>query len=291
LPFSIRECTISNATNKTRSNPFVADLTKEKGMVIKKRLILLGLSCWVFAACQPVSVPPIATSTLHPTNTPQPTITPLPANTPTPRPTLAPVIPTPTIPPPAVLTKYLGNVHIVKVDPFDDPSGWNAGNEISNGVLQLVGEGGDVWYGLSRNALFREGDGVVINFKFTRGGLFEMYLENGAWNTDPYKRFGVYAGRGHSGANLFTGKEARGSSPLPGNLYLNSNTWYSLFMVIGKEGDFLALIWDPSKPEKSLRYREVIKNWKGLNWQFHIQVNEGIITFDDFEEIEFDGIK
>ncbi len=260
-------------------------------MAIKKWLVLLGLSCWIFTACQSVSLSPTATNVPQPTSTPQPTFTSLPAATATPKSTPTPITLTPTVVPPAVLTKYLENAHVVTVDTFDNRAGWNAGYEISNGVLQLVGEGGNVWYGVAHNSVFREGEGVVIDFKFTPDENFEMYFDNGMWHTNPYKRFGVYVGQGHSYANLIIGKEGRGFGHIPGDLYLSPDTWYSLFMVIGKEGDFLALIWDPSNPDRSLRYREVIKNWKGLNWRFHIQVNEGTITFDDFFQIEFDNIK
>jgi hypothetical protein len=51
------------------------------------------------------------------------------------------------------------------------------------------------------------------------------------------------------------------------------------------------VIWNPANPAESLQYREVIGNWQDLGWTFRIQANQGIITFDDFEEIEFDGIK
>ncbi|MGB8980448.1 MAG: hypothetical protein WCC12_01085, partial [Anaerolineales bacterium] len=221
-------------------------------MGIKKWLILPGLCCWLLVSCQSVYVPPVAT------NTPQLTTTSRPTHTSTPRPTPTPITPTPTVAPPAVLTKYLESVRIVKVDTFDNGARWNASYEISNGVLQLVGEGGDAWYGLAHNGTFQEGEGVIINFKFTAEENFEMYFDNRVWNTNSYKRFGVYVRRGYSSANLFFGKEGRGSGSIPGNFSLSPDTWYSLFMVVGKEGDFLALIWDPSNPDRSFRYREVI---------------------------------
>ena len=78
---------------------------------------------------------------------------------------------------------------------------------------------------------------------------------------------------------------------IAGNLSLNPDTWYSLLLVVGKGGDFVAVIWDPANPGNSLQYREVIENWKEIEWTFRIQVNKGTIVFDDFEEIIFDDIK
>ena len=149
-----------------------------------------------------------------------------------------------------------------------------------------------VWSGASYlKTTFQEGEGIIINFKFTQGELFEIYLNDGAWATNSYKRFGIYLDRGDAYPNFIIGEEGLDFNHLPGNLYPKPDRWYSLFMVIGKGGDFLALIWDTANPEKVIRYREKVEKWKELTWTFHIQVNERMIVFDNFEEIEFDGIK
>ncbi len=132
---------------------------------------------------------------------------------------------------------------------------------------------------------------MVIDFKFTPGEYFEMYFERGPWTTSRYKRFGVYVNEDHSNIDIFVGRQRREPSLVPGNLSLNPGTWYSLLMVVGRGGDFLAVIRDPTNPDKSLQYREVIDSWKELDWAFRIQVNQGTIAFDNFEEIAFDGIK
>jgi hypothetical protein len=164
-----------------------------------------------------------------------------------------------------MLTKYLENPRIVRHNKFDSPAGWNADKEISNGVLKLT--------------------------MFTPGEFFEMYLENGEWNTPPYKRIGIYINRGYADVNLFSGEEGVSSNHISGNLYPKPETWYSVFMAIGDGGDFLIIVWDPSNPGRYLRYREVIDNWKEKNWMFRTQVNEGTIIYDNFMEIEFDSIK
>ena len=251
-------------------------------MKIKKWLVLLAISLYPLTGCQardnssiPTLVIASSTSTLEPTNTPRPTST--------------PVTPTSTIPPPDVLTRYLENVRIVEYDNFDNPAKWNASYEISNGVMKLTGLGGDIWRGLANPAYFREGEGVVINFKFTYGAFFELFFETPTDNKDLYKRFGVYINKGYAENQFFPITD--GTYRLSGDLFLESETLYSLFMVAGKDGDLLTLIWDPAKANQTLRYREVVKSWSGINWIFRIQVNEGTIIFDDFMEIDFDDIK
>jgi len=256
--------------------------------------VLLIITFYILTGCQnnpdlSTSTPVLALPTSAPEliDTAQSTNTPLPTYTP--KPTSTPITPTPTIPPPDVLGKYLENVHVVEYDNFDNPAKWNASYEISNGEMKLTGLGGSDWRGLANPAYFQEGEGVVINFKFTPGAFFELFFENGAYESDLYKRFGVYINKGYAENQFFPITD--GTYRLSGDLFLKSETLYSLFMVAGKDGDLLTLIWDPSKPDQTLRYREVVKSWSGINWTFRIQANEGTIIFDDFMKIEFDGIK
>ena len=244
-------------------------------MVTKTWFAVLGLSFWLLAACNLAAQ----------SRTSQPTIPSVPTKA------SIPVLSTPTTPPVAVLTQYLENPQIVEVDTFDDPSGWNPTNEISNGWLLLVGRGDNGWHGLSNKAIFQAGTGVVINFEFTPDEFFEMYFEQGAWATDFYKRFGVYVNEDYSNANLFMGRERTDFHVLPGNLAFNKGTWYSLLMAVGEGGNFLALIWDPTDPQKNLQYRTVMENWRDIRWTFRIQLNTGAVLFDDFQEIQFDRIK
>jgi hypothetical protein len=61
--------------------------------------------------------------------------------------------------------------------------------------------------------------------------------------------------------------------------------------VLGKDGDFFAIIWDPSKPNKIIHDRQKIETWKGLSWTFRIGADKGTILFDDFIRIKFDKLK
>ena len=84
---------------------------------------------------------------------------------------------------------------MVYVDTFDNPSrggwGFNAGI-IKNGILEVIG---DNWRGLLRERTFNDYHGVIIDFNYSKGSVFEMLLDSGEWYTDPYKRFGIVYGK------------------------------------------------------------------------------------------------
>ncbi len=249
-------------------------------MKTKSLLVILVVFSWILSACQPAPIPPTATL-VSPTNTPLPTNTPKPTSTPIP--------PTPTIVPPAVLTEYLENAHIAKVDTFENANGWDLyAGKVTNGVLEVIGKD---WNGLVRKGEFQEGDGILVNFKYTKGSEFELLFDKGEWYTDPYKRFGIYLAVDYAESNLWDGKNGLGFNYLRGNFYLAPDTWYSLLMALGKDGDFFAIVWDPSNPDKIINDRRKIEDWKGITWTFRIGANEGTILFDDLMEVKFDTIK
>jgi hypothetical protein len=205
-----------------------------------------------------------------------------------PKPTATPIPPTPTIVPPAVLTEYLENVRITSVDTFDTGDDWNlSAGRLTDGALELIGKN---WNSVTHKGTFTEGTGILVNFKYTQGADFELYFENGQWQTDFYKRFGVYLTLGYATSNRWNGKNSTGNY-LRGNFYPAPDTLYSLLMVLGKNGDFFAIMWDPSNPKKIIYDRQKIETWKGLFWTFHMGADKGTILFDDFIRMEFDKLK
>lgn len=251
-------------------------------MKTKSLLVILVVFSWIFSACQPAQISPTATATIVP-----PTNTLVPTNTP--KPTSTPIPPTPTVAPPAILTEYLENVRITKVDTFDNGNDWELWTgKVSDGVLEIVGND---WNAVSRKRVFLEGDGILVNFKYTKGAEFELLFEKGEWWTDPYRRFGVYLVTDYAQSNLWEGQKALGFNYLRGNFYLVPDTWYSLLMALGKDGEFFAIVWDPTNPEKFISDRRKIEEWSGITWRFNMGANKGTILFDDFMEIEFDNLR
>lgn len=225
----------------------------------------------------PTPIPPTHTPTLEPTATSTPT------------PTKTPIPPTPTVAPPEILLKYLDNVSITSTDDFSSSTGWDLwAGKISDGVLEIVGKD---WNGLGKKGVFPEGTGIVINFKYEKGSEFEVYYDYGSWQTDAYRRFGIYYWAASPKANLWLGKRGLGFNNLHGNLKSRSETWYTLLMVTDIDGEFLAVIWDPENPERTAVYNERNDKWAGYNWNLRIGANKGTIIFDDFMEVKFSGIK
>ncbi len=188
--------------------------------------------------------------------------------------------------------EFLNNVQVVYIDTFDDPNqdGWNLdAGTIKNGILEVVGKN---WNGLTRRNKFKEGMGIVLDFTYTKGSVFEVYVDSGTWDTDTYKRFGVYVDNNQPRANLWVGSNPLEGALLSSNLALKPDTNYMLLIAILPDGDFLAVIWDPFDPTKTILYHEKIgKNWSGLTWRFAIGADSGTILFDNYREIKFDSVK
>ena len=189
---------------------------------------------------------------------------------------------------------YLNDVQVLEIDTFDEPlaSGWNVNTGIiENGIMEIIGN--ENWFGASHNGEFGEFQGVVIDFRYpTENSLYEIYLENGTWDTDEYKRVGLYVGSNQADTNIYMGKSDHGGTKLSGNLTLTPETTYSLFIAILPNGEFLEVIWNPINPSETLSYRETIdENWDGITWTLWIGGNQTTIHFDNFQKIAFSSVK
>jgi hypothetical protein len=154
-------------------------------------------------------------------------------------------------------------------------------------VLQI--EGHNDWNGLIRKGSTLDGTGVILSFKYSRDPEFEMFFDHGEWDTDPYRRFGVYI-LSYPRTNLWQGKNGWWRN-LQGNFQPQPDTWYSMLMAIGENGEFLAVIWDPLDPGRTITYHEEIGgDWSGLTWTFKIGANVGTAQFDDFIRFSFTDI-
>lgn len=195
------------------------------------------------------------------------------------------------IPPPDKSMEYLNGVRLTYIESFDGPSvsgWWSETAKIKDGVYEILGKN---WNGIFRDKLFNEGSGVIVDFTYTQGSVFNMFLESGDWDTDPYKRFGVQVEAGTK-MDMMAGKKWFGGTNLAGNFIPRPNTTYSLMLALLPEGEFLSVIWDPTNPSKTIYHHEKIgETWSKLDWHFNIGANSGTITFDNYREIKFDGMK
>ena len=188
---------------------------------------------------------------------------------------------------------YLNDVQILYVDTFDNPpdSEWNIdAGTFEDGVMKIIGN--ENWFGASWNGTLGENQGVVVDFNYSIDSLSEVYVENGAWETDQYKRFGVYIGSNQVDTNAYMGKEDHGGAKFSGSLTFEPGVNYSFLMAILPNGELLEAVWNPSDTSETLFYREKFdESWAGLTWTLWIGVNQGTVQFDNFNQISFSGAK
>jgi uncharacterized caspase-like protein len=192
-----------------------------------------------------------------------------------------------------IFSEYLNDFQIILTDNFDDPlgSGWYFySGGIKDGVLEIPGT--ENWGGALRSRKFREGEGVIIDFRYSSGSVFEVFFDHGEFDTDPYRRFGIYIRNNRVGLNEYTGGNDIGGADLSGNFSPQPEGTSTLLIAILPDGEFLVVVWNPSNPAETVDYREQFdQSWAGLNWNFFMQANRGIIQFDNFREIKFSGAK
>lgn len=246
-------------------------------------ICILGMgAAWI--GFRIISPPRIATQpdTILPTPTTTPIDTPsqILANTSTPDPSIATAPDNP--------LDYLKDVQIVEVDTFDNPPAdkWNIANGNSmDGVLEIIGN--ENWDGISRKRGFGEGEGIVIDFNYSKGAVFELFMDRGEYDTDTYRRFGVYIDNDLPGLNIWVGREYH-PGEFSGDLTLEPDTNYSILIAVLPNAEFLEVIWNPSDPAQSFSYREKMdQTWTDVNWTFFVQAGGGTTRFDNFKEITF----
>jgi hypothetical protein len=216
--------------------------------------------------------------------------------TPAPAATVTPLPPTATVAPPSNLSEFVEGITVTAFDDFSSVDGWTPYNpgtgSLLDGAFQITGQ--EDWSsGLVRNKSFDEGQGVVLEFKYSKGSEFEFILEAGEYQTDSYRRFGVF-GFEFPQANLTQGPNDLGHKNLQGNFQPHPDTWYNFMVGIGFDGNFIALIWAPSDPSDFIIYKESIgEKWDNLTWTFTAKAADtGMSLYlDNFAEISFAGIK
>lgn len=208
-----------------------------------------------------------------------------------------PIPPEPVIDPATVqpdkLSEYLEGVQVQDDDTFDDPSGrgWVIQAAIiRDGFMRIDGNAN--WDGAFHSQGVTENEGVVMDFSYASGSLFEVFIDQGAYDSDSYKRFGVYVGGNTVETNIWEGRRNTGGTILPGDLTLEPETTYSILIAILPDGEFMLVLWNPQEPSKTLNHRAAFDpTWSNLTWTFYLQANRGPIFFDNFRKIAFDSAK
>lgn len=216
------------------------------------------------------------------TVTPQPTQIPIPTQTAVPE-VLAP----------EKSMEYLNNVKVTRLDTFDSrttSTGWGfAAGKVTNGVLEVIGKN---WNGLNRTNKMIENQGIIVDFTYSKGSVFEVFYDVGDFMTDPYKRFGLNISGKNVTRNVFSGKKIAGKEKVTKNFTLEPDKPYTLLLAILADGEFLGVVWNPDDLSKTITYREAFgKDWADDQWTLRIGANFGTILFDNYREIVFSGTK
>lgn len=199
----------------------------------------------------------------------------------------------PTVIPADKLSEYLEGVQALDSDTFDDPSGrgWVVQEAIiRNGVMRIDGNAN--WDGAFWDQGVTENEGIVMDFSYASGSLFEIFVDQGAYDSDAYKRFGVYIGGNTVEINIWEGRNNTGGTILSGDLTLEPETTYTILISILPDGEFLLALWNPQDPVKALNHRATFDlTWANSTWTFYLQANRGSILFDNFRRIAFNATK
>jgi hypothetical protein len=193
---------------------------------------------------------------------------------------------------PEIAMEYLEDIEVYNADSFDDPSGeeWGIQNgEISDGVLEIVGN--ENWDGIWRKNKIVEGNGIVVDFSFTENSTLIIAMSFGEYQTDQYRRFGLFMDNEGPSMDIYEGKDYV-PGEFMGELAFESDTTYSILIAVLPDGNFLQVIWNTSDPEEIIEYQGSFGDtWAGLPWTFLAQASTGTISFDNFQEISFSGTK
>lgn len=194
---------------------------------------------------------------------------------------------------PDKLSEYLEGVQIRDGDTFEDPSGrgWVIqAAVIRDGFMRIDGNAN--WDGAFYAQGVGSNEGIVMDFSYASGSLFEIFIDRGTYDTDSYKRFGIYIGGNTAETNIMEGRSNAGGTILAGDLVLEPEITYTVLIAVLADGEFLLVLWKPDEPLKSLSHRAAFDStWANQTWTFFLQANRGPIFFDNFQKITFESVR
>jgi hypothetical protein len=277
-------------------------------------LLILCISLFAISACdaRDVSPKPSATFTSTPilptaTNTPTATLTPTPSQTPLPS-------ATPTCPPrpdsqttlntvQEETTALIPGARVTWYDDFkcqDLSYGWVEGSpsnpsmkiDVFNSVVTLYAQKVEnIWDGITRTSVsLGDNKGFLILFRYQVKTTANLFFHTGTWQAPDYKRWGFSTTnvptnvfwQGWQGTNWL-------SSYIPRRV-LRPDEWYYLFVRMGKSGRVIMRVWEKDDPTNHADFQKrMSSNWIGQHWQFIVQVYEGTVEIDEYQEISFDN--
>ena len=139
----------------------------------------------------------------------------------------------------------------------------------------------------------KEKTAVMAKFSYKGSQEFNIFLDHGYWDTEPYRRFGVYVKNNTLSSDNYLGKKGlEGKQPFA--ITLKPEKSYDLLLSNDGDGRFSVALWESEDPNKvllQLTTEQFDDSWKGLNWAFHVGANKGEILISKIIPFTFEGVK
>lgn len=210
-------------------------------------------------------------------------------------PTIAPTYtPTTSASIPFQVTNLYKNAKIISYDDFNtfDPTFWSDPGlnvRVSNNMLEFTTSTTE--YTMRRKQTFKEGSGVLLDFKYSNEiAGFEFAFSGGTYKDPNYRLFGISRDEktGIQKVSIAKGTEWQGVTPA----WTRSTVWYRLFMGISKGGDMVVLVWEKDKPESwGYFFRVPIgKDSRNMDWRLFMrgqnEKNQVTVSWADYFELD-----
>jgi hypothetical protein len=146
---------------------------------------------------------------------------------------------------------------------------------------------------LNFNKELNEKEAVIVRFSYQGDQEFNLFLDHGTWDTEPYRRFGVYVVNNKLGSDYWLGKNSIGGKN-SFDVSVKPKKSYDLLLSNDGDGRFSVALWDSEDPNKvllDLTTEQFDDSWKGLVWQFHTGANKGEVLISKIVPFTFKGVK
>jgi endonuclease/exonuclease/phosphatase family metal-dependent hydrolase len=172
--------------------------------------------------------------------------------------------------------------------------GWESGwvNEsYIKGQLRLFGKK-DWQSGSNWSKPLAPNGGILLDFKYSTGSQFDIYLEHSTWAQPEYRRFGLYTAK-----DVFQSDMWKGQTPLGGDAWdmavqPKPDTWYRLLLTADQNAQLTAFLWEAADPSQVVIFRKTMDaDWTNLQWRLAAGANQGRVFIQGVTQVVFDAIK
>jgi len=174
--------------------------------------------------------------------------------------------------------------------------GWEAsGNNnpttkvnVSNSIVTFSAQKvKNIWNGMGRTAnSLGDQKGFLVLFRYQAKTTANLFFHTGTWQASDYRRWGLSTMYSNEwqGWQGFNWLHSSISSKI-----LQPDTWYYLLVMLDKRGQVTMKVWEKDDPTNRADFKKVMpSSWIGHQWGFMVQVYEGTLEMDEYQELSFD---